>query len=149
MLSSFFQNVQQILLYSGAGVVMLILGFVWFDLVMTRGFHLRKELYDDDNHAAGQVVACFLIALVLVIAAVILGERQAANVVQDLISSLLYFVLAMVLFTIIRIIYKLLTKAILKVDVDNEIFEQDNLAAAKVEGAVYLAMGIILAVCVY
>ncbi|MCP4601016.1 MAG: DUF350 domain-containing protein [Proteobacteria bacterium] len=149
MLSTFTQNAELVLLYAGLSILMLAIGVFWFDIVMTRGYNLRKELYEDDNQAAGLVVANFIIALVLVIAAVFLGDQQAAHVTQDIVLSSLYFALALVLLTVIRSAYKLFMKLFFKVDIDAEVFEQDNVAAARVEGAVYLAMGLILAACVY
>ncbi len=149
MLEQFGQNIQTVLIYTGLSAVMLVLGVIWFDLIMSRGFNLRKELYEDDNQAAGLVVAHFIISLVLVIAAVMLGERTAANLTEDVIASLLYFALALVTMTVLRFCYKLVMKAGFKIDIDHEVYEQDNLAAARVEGAVYLAVGLVLAACVY
>jgi len=149
MLATFLQGTQLVLVYSAIGVAMLVIGALWCNFVMTRGFPLRKELFEDDNPAAGLVVGHFLLALALVIAACLLGDRQADRLGQDLVLTLLYFLVALLLFTIARLVYKAVMRAALKVDLDDEVFVQNNLAAARVEGSVYLALGLILAAAVY
>lgn len=61
------RNVVEMLLYSLVGLVILILGFKALDLCTP--FSLNKEIAEDDNVAAGVVVAGLLVALGLIIAA--------------------------------------------------------------------------------
>ena len=149
MLDTFWQNTQLVLAYSGIGVLMLLVGVAWYGVVMTRGINVRKELFEDDNPAAGLVVSRFLLAIVVVIVSVLLGDREAEHVAQDIGLTGLYFALSLVLFTVARLLYKVMMRAVFKVDIDDEVFSQNNLAAARVEGAVYLGLGLILAAAVY
>lgn len=58
-------------IYSLLGLMILILGFKIFDLPWITPFSLNKEIAEDDNTAAGLVVAGLLIALGIIIAAAI------------------------------------------------------------------------------
>jgi len=149
MIATYFANLPIILIYTAIGLVMLIAGMLWFDFIMTRGYKLKKQLYEDDNHAAGIVLSSFVISEVFVIMAVMLGEQAETQLLRDIILCFLYFITAMIIFFIFRTLYKLVMKSLLKVDIDVEVFEQNNLAAARVEGAVYIALGLIIAVCVH
>lgn len=149
MLATYFANLGLIFIYTIIGITMLVVGVLWFDKVMTRGFQLKKELYEDDNHAAGVVLASFMISETFIIMAVILGDPLTQHLAKDLGLCFLYFLTAMIIFFIFRTVYKLVMKTLLQVDIDDEVFEQNNLAAARVEGAVYIAVGLTLAVCVY
>ncbi len=142
-------NMTDILIFCLLGLVLLTIGAFWFDKVMTRGFDLRHVLYTDDNQAAGYIAASFTISQVMFITAVILGDRAGERIVDDLILSVLYYILAIALFAIIRLAHNVIMKGFFSVDINDEIFKQNNMAAARVEGALYVAIGLILAACIY
>jgi uncharacterized membrane protein YjfL (UPF0719 family) len=149
MWETVLQNLVMVAVYAGLGALLMLLGFAIFDKLLTRGHALSKELFTDRNPAAGLLVARFLVAEVLIIAAVILGDPSGQRLWQDVLSSAVYFAAAMLVFFLFRSLYKLGVRLVAGVDIDREIFIENNLAAAQVEGAVYLGLGLILAACVW
>ena len=66
----FTHGVLASLLYSVLGLVVLLVGFKLFDAITP--FSLNKEIAEDQNVAAGVVVAGIMVALGIIVAAAIL-----------------------------------------------------------------------------
>lgn len=64
------QGIVNSLIYSAVGLVILLIGFKVFDLATP--FSLNKEIADDNNVAAGVVVAGIMIGLGIIVAAAII-----------------------------------------------------------------------------
>ncbi len=66
----FFHGVLASVIYSALGIIVLLIGFKLFDVATP--FSLNKEIAEDQNVAAGVVVAGIMIGLGLIVAASIL-----------------------------------------------------------------------------
>jgi uncharacterized membrane protein YjfL (UPF0719 family) len=58
------------IVYSALGLIVLLIGFKIFDMMTP--FSLNKEIAEDDNVAAGVVVAGIMVALGIIVAAAII-----------------------------------------------------------------------------
>jgi uncharacterized membrane protein YjfL (UPF0719 family) len=104
---------------------------------------LTESLVQRDNPAIGVQIAGYLLAILLIIAAVLTGDGHG-NLANDVLSTLLYGVIGIVLLAVVA-------SFALKIFLNTECLESvrnGNIAAAIVAAASYIATGLIIAACV-
>lgn len=127
--------------YVGLAVLLVsTLGFRMITHVMMRGVNVREALFDHDNPVAGLEVGGMLCMLLYLGHAMIVGE-SVGSFLQDLVATAIAIVAAMVLMAIVRFTLGVAIKAHNGLDLNHEIFEQKNWAAAC--SSLALSMGVV------
>ena len=137
-------TVEQILtgfIYLAVVLVLVIVGKWAYD-ALHRRFVLRTELVEKDNLAVALTVAGYFVGLVIVLGGVVSGPASF-SVVDDVIGLVLFGVLGIVLLNFSAWINDKLVFS--KFDNEKEIVEDRNAGLGAVEGANYVAVGLITA----
>ncbi|MDP4180444.1 MAG: hypothetical protein Q8942_05050 [Bacillota bacterium] len=116
-------------------IIFTLLAFVVYSLILRAKTTLFKEIFVDNNPAAGVAVAGFILAV----------ETILTNIVEfqvefDFIDLLIFSAIGLLVFVVLAFILKWLFTKILKVDIWSEVYEQNNIGAAI--GQVVLYVGI-------
>lgn len=120
------------------GQVVLVLSGLWYQLITKYDVH--KVIGEDNNVAAGIGFGGFLFAMGYVLRAAMTGESTSWS--TDLLSFVLYVVVALVLLTIVRMITD---KVFLpKAKMSDEIGAEGNIAAASIAAAVYIVVAVLI-----
>jgi uncharacterized membrane protein YjfL (UPF0719 family) len=120
------------------GQVVLVLAGLWYQLITKYDVH--KVIGEDNNVAAGVGFGGFLFAIGYVLRAAMIGESMSWSV--DLVSFVLYMVIALILLTIGRLITD---KVFLpRAKISDEIGSQGNIAAASVAAAIYITIAVLI-----
>ena len=118
----------------------MAIGFPIADKVMTRGSSLAKALFEDDNPAAGLEIGGILLALLFVSYSAISGEALG-SFTEDVTTTGLAIILSIVAISIGREVLGVIVKAFNGgKDLNDEIFNQRNYAAAAVSLAITMAV---------
>jgi hypothetical protein len=122
-------------------VVFILLAMVCYNIVLRRKTTLFKEIFIDNNAAAGVGFLGFIFAAQTIVS----GVMDAYTSDFDLITVPLVIGVCLVIFGILSVLFKKIFTAIIKVDIWNEIYEQDNVGAALGQAALYVGIaGIIV-----
>ncbi len=124
-------------IWSIVGIGLLIVSRVINDKLILSRFDNIKEIIDDKNVGTGAVQFGTYIGTAYIIKAVIFGEEL--HWLSDIISTVVFFVLAQLAFILFGIFYQKITSY----DIHGEI-ERDNAAAGVAFGLNLAAIGIIL-----
>ncbi len=121
--------------------LVIAVGFPIMNKVLTPGINLRDALFEKDNPVAGLETAGFLLALLYVAYSAITGP-SLASFAHDVGAAAVAVVVSIVLVIIARTILSGVVKSFNKgLDLNDEIFNQKNYAAAAV--SIALMMGIV------
>ncbi|MCX7709555.1 MAG: hypothetical protein N2484_06860 [Clostridia bacterium] len=112
-----------------------LLAFIVYSMVVRQKTTLFKELFIDNNAAAGVCFAGFMFAVEVILSGVV--TLQVEFVLSQLVAVSL---ISLLLFGILSIIFKAIFKAMIKVDIWNEIYEQNNIGAAIGQVALYIGI---------
>jgi len=125
-----------------AVLLVMVIGFPIADKVMTRGYSLKKALFEDDNTVAGLEFGGMLLALLYISHSSISGETvKDASLSSELIGSSLTLAISIVLLLIAREILNMLVRSFNGgADLNDEIFNQKNVAAAAVSMAITISV---------
>lgn len=121
------------------GIVFLAVGKWLFNLLHPR-FDLSKELVKHDNFAMALTIGGYFLGLVIALGGVLSGESR--GLVDDVLDFAFYSVIALVLLNISGWINDKLM--LHEFDNDKEIVEDQNPGTGAVQGANYVANGLIL-----
>ena len=119
------------------GQIVLILAGLWYQIITKYDIH--KVIGEDNNVAAGVGFGGFLIAMGYIVRAAMIGDSTSWGI--DLVSFLLYVIIAFILLTIGQKItdFVFLPKA----KMDDEIGIQGNIAAAAIAVSIYIAIALL------
>ena len=118
----------------------MAIGFPVADKLMTRGTSLSKALFEDDNPAAGLEVGGIFLALLFVSYNAISGEAME-SLSQDVMTTAVAIVLSIVLIAVAREVLGVIVKGFNGgKDLNDEIFNQRNMAAAAVSLSITMAV---------
>ena len=131
------QDILSTLVWGIFGILLLNLSRVINDKLILSHFSNTKELITDRNIGTGAVIWGTYIGAALIIRAAIGGE--AVNWLIDIVSALIYYVLAQLAFIIYGWIYQWMSRFDLHAEI-----EKDNIAAGLAFGLSLTAMAIIL-----
>lgn len=133
-----WKGIPACLVFFALGQIMLILAGLWYQVITKYDVH--KVIGDDNNVAAGVGFGGFLFAVGYVVRSAMIGESTSWGV--DLVSFVLYVVIALILLTIGRFITD---KVFLpKAKISDEIGKQGNIAAAAVSAAIYITIALLI-----
>ncbi len=112
-----------------------LIALVAYMLLLRNKTTLFKEIFIDNNIAAGVCFAGFVFAVQL-----ILGSLTELQVEFDFAGLLSMSAISLVLFGVLSILFKWLFTRMIKVDVWKEVYEQNNIGAALGQIALYVGI---------
>ena len=128
------------LVYLAAVFVLLVIGKLVYDL-LHRGFVLKTELVERDNHALAITVGGYYVGLVMAVGGVLMGP--SSGLVDDLIDIGFFGLIAIVLLNLSAWIND---KVILRhFDNEKEIIQDRNAGTGAIEAGNHIAVGLMTA----
>jgi hypothetical protein len=125
-----------------AFIIALIVGIPIYDKFMTRGVSLNKALFEEDNPVAGLEVGGIMLAFLYIAYNATAGEPHS-NVGVDILAALLaFFVSVILLLTVRGILSSVVKKNNDGKDLNDEIFNQRNPAAAAVSLSLVMCIAV-------
>lgn len=126
----------EVSLYKMADVLIFsLVALIVYSLVLNRRTTLFREVFIDNNIAAGAAFAGFVFAIeTLLINAISL--QVEFNFVDLAVTSLIW----LVLFGVLSIVFKTCLTRLIKVDIWKEVYEQNSLGAAIGQCALYIGL---------
>ncbi|AEY64550.1 DUF350 domain-containing protein [Clostridium sp. BNL1100] len=121
-------------------ILFVLVAMVCYSMVLRRKTTLFKEIFIDNNAAAG----IGLLGFVFAVQTIITGIIDAYTTDFDLITVALVIAVCLVIYGILSVLFKKIFTAIVKVDVWNEIYEQNNVGAAMGQAALYVGIAMII-----
>lgn len=130
---------------SGLVKILLLLVFTLFalicyTLVLRKKTTLFKELFIDNNAAAG----VGLLGFVFAVQTIITGVISVYSMDFDLLMVTIVIAFSLIIFGIISVLFKHILTGIIKADIWNEIYEQNNVGAAIGQVALYIGIANII-----
>ncbi len=121
-------------------LVFMLATLVCYSFVLRRRTTLFKELFIDNNPAAGIGLLGFVFAVQTIIA----GVMSYYSMDFDLFTVTVVIGVSLAVFGILSVLFKFIFTKIVKVDIWNEIYEQDNVGAAIGQVALYVGIAYII-----
>ncbi|OPX44884.1 hypothetical protein CLHUN_14380 [Ruminiclostridium hungatei] len=121
-------------------LVFMLLALVCYNLVLRRRTTLFKELFIDNNAAAGIGLLGFVFAVQTIISEVM----SFYGMDFDLLTVAFVIAVSLIIFGILSVLFKLIFTNLVKVDIWKEIYEQDNVGAAIGQVALYVGIAAII-----
>lgn len=121
-------------------LVFLLIALVCYSFVLRRKTTLFKEIFIDNNPAAG----IGLLGFVFAIQTIVSGIMDFYSMDFEILTVSIVIAVSLVIFGILSVLFKLIFTSIVKVDVWNEIYEQDNVGAAIGQVALYVGIATII-----
>ncbi|MCH2320948.1 MAG: DUF350 domain-containing protein [SAR202 cluster bacterium] len=140
----FATEVLQVFLYSMGGILVLNLTRYLIDHLVLRKFKVEKAIIEDQNIGTGAVEFGIYIAVALVIASSLAGEAAATSIVEEILRSVVFFLLGMVVLVAYTYFYQFTTRY----DIHDEI-ERANPAVGITVAANLIAIAIVTFKAVY
>jgi hypothetical protein len=121
--------------------VFMLLAIVCYLLVLRRKTTLFKELFIDNNTAVGVSFLGFVFAVQMIINGVI----SVYSMDFDLITVSIVIAISLIIYGVLSIFFKFMFTSMVKVNIWNEVYEQNNVGAAIGQVALYAGIaGIIV-----
>jgi len=121
--------------------VFMLLAIVCYLLILRRKTTLFKELFIDNNAAAGVGFLGFVFAVQTIVNGVI----SVYSMDFDLITVSIVIAISLIILGVLAVFFKLIFTSMVKVDIWNEVYEENNIGAAIGQVALYVGIaGIIV-----
>jgi len=121
-------------------LVFMLLAIVCYSLVLRRKTTLFKELFIDNNAAAGVGLLGFVFSVQTIISGII----AVYSMDFDLLTVSIVISISLIIFGVLSLLFKFIFTKIVKVDIWNEVYEQDNVGAAIGQVALYVGIANII-----
>jgi len=121
-------------------LVFMLLAIACYSFVLRRKTTLFKELFIDDNAAAGVGLLGFVFAIQTIIS----GIMSVYSMDFDLIVVSIVIAVSLIIFGILAFLFKLIFTKIVKVDIWNEVYKENNVGAAIGQVALYVGIANII-----
>jgi hypothetical protein len=121
-------------------LVFMLVAIVCYLLILRRKTTLFKELFIDNNTAAG----VGLLGYVFAVQTIINGVISVYSMDFDLLVVSVVIAMSLVVFGILSILFKFIFTKIVKVDIWDEVYEQNNIGAAIGQVALYVGIAYII-----
>jgi uncharacterized membrane protein YjfL (UPF0719 family) len=125
-------------LYFVLGLVILLIARVVWNWI-TR-YNVNDEIGVQDNVSAGIAEFGFLVAMAIIIAAAVSGERGQLTIYIDMVISLLYSLFGLIALALGKVILEIFTPF----QLDAEINRDKNQAAGWLQAGFFIAIAIII-----
>ena len=136
--ADFGLNVLKVFLYSLAGIAALNVMRLVMDRLVLYQFDVEKEIIQDQNAGTGAAELGIFVATGLMIAGAISGSG-GGNELSEAITSLVFFILGMVVLVLFALFYEWTTSF----DLHEEV-EKDNVAVGIAFGGNLIAIGLVM-----
>lgn len=121
-------------------LVFMLLALVCYSFVLRRRTTLFKELFIDNNAAAGIGLLGFIFAVQTIVA----GVMSFYSMDFELLTVSIVIAVSLIIFGILSVLFKLIFTKLVKVNIWSEIYEQDNIGAAIGQVALYVGIATII-----
>jgi hypothetical protein len=121
-------------------LVFMLFAMVCYSFILRRKTTLFKELFIDNNTAAGVGLLGYVFALQTIITGII----SVYSMDFDLLVVSIVIAISLLVFGILSMLFKLIFTKIIKVDIWNEVYEQNNIGAAIGQVALYVGIANII-----
>lgn len=121
-------------------LVFMLFAMACYSFILRRKTTLFKELFVDNNTAAG----VGLLGYVFAVQTIIDGIISVYNMDFDLFVVSIIIAISLIVFGILSILFKLIFTKLVKVDIWNEVYEQNNIGAAIGQAALYVGIANII-----
>lgn len=121
-------------------LVFMLLALVCYSLVLRRKTTLFKELFIDNNVAAGVGLLGFVFAVQTIISGII----SVYSMDFDLLVVSIVIAVSMLIFGILSVLFKFIFTKLVKVDIWNEVYDDNNIGAAIGQVALYVGIANII-----
>jgi len=133
------ENISTSLLTVSSVVLYTMISILFFSIVLRKKTTLFKEIFVDNNPAAGVVFAGFMLSIETVIINMIDSQPEF-----DFVDVMVFPALGLLVFGVLSVAIKWLFTKIVKADVWNEVYEQNNVGAAIGQVALYMGIASII-----
>ncbi len=133
------ENISTSLLTMSSVLIYTLISIIVFSIILRSKTTLFKEIFIDNNPAAGIVFTGFILAVETILANLI--ELQPEF---DFIDMMVFPALALFIFGIMSVIFKWLFAKMVKADVWSEVYEQNSIGAAIGQVALYMGIANII-----
>lgn len=123
------------LLKISAVIIFTLLTFVVYSMILRKKTTLFKEIFIDNNPAAGVALAGFMFAVEMIISNMVLLQKEF-----DYAELLIFSAIGLVIFGVLSVVFKWLFTKMIKVDIWKEVYEQNNIGAAIGQVALYVGI---------
>ncbi len=121
-------------------LIAVLAALVCYSFVLRRRTTLFKELFIDNNAAAG----IGLLGYVFAVQTIVAGVMSFYSMDFEVLTVSVVIGVSLVIFGLLSVIFKLIFTGIVKVDIWNEIYEQNNIGAALGQVALYVGIATII-----
>lgn len=121
-------------------LVFILISIVCYTLALRRKTTLFKELFIDNNTAAGVALLGFIFAVQTIITGII----SVYSMEFDVLVVSIVIAMSLLIFGTLFLSFKLIFTKIIKVDIWKEVYEQDNIGAAIGQLALYIGIANII-----
>jgi hypothetical protein len=123
------------LLKASSILIFTLLALIAYSLILKHKTSLFKEIFVDNNIAAGVALLGYVFAVEMILSNAVLLQREF-----NFPELLLFSLVSMVLFGVLSILFKWLFAKLVRVDIGKEVYEQDNVGAAIGQVALYIGI---------
>lgn len=120
-------------------LIFTLLAFLVYILVLRRKTSLMKEIFDDNNPSAGLAFLGFIFAVETILVNAVALQTQFNFFELAVLSKI-----SLIVFGILAVLFKWIFTKIIKVDIWNEVYEQNNVGAAIGQIAIYVGIAVVI-----
>ena len=120
-------------------LIFTLLAFLAYILVLRRKTSLMKEIFNDNNSAAGLGFLGFIFAVELILVNAVTLQMRF-----DLFELVVLSKISLIVFGILAVLFKWIFTKIIKVDIWNEVYEENNVGAAIGQVAIYVGIATVI-----
>jgi len=123
------------LLKMSSVLIFTLLALIVYSLVLRKKTTLFKEIFIDNNTAAGVGLAGFVFAVETILTSAV--EFQTAF---DYVELIMFSIVNLIIFGVLSVLFKYIFTRMIKVDIWNEVYGQNNVGAAIGQAALYIGI---------
>lgn len=120
-------------------LIFTLLSFLVYVLILRRKTSLMKEIFDDNNPAAGVGFLGFIFAVETILMNAVVLQTQF-----DLIELAVLSIISLIVFGILALLFTRIFAKIIKANICSEIYEQNNVGAALGQVAIYVGIALVI-----
>ena len=123
----------------GDVLVFTLIAFIRYSLILRQKTTLLKEIFIDNNAAAGAAFLGFMFAVETILCNAVALQKEF-----DFVELIVVSFVGLAIFGILSAFFKLMFTKMIKVDIWNEVYEQNNLGAAIGQIALYIGIASVI-----
>lgn len=116
-------------------LVFTLVSFLIYCLLLRTKTTLFKEIFIDNNVAAGVGLVGFIFAVETILSNAVLLQKEF-----DFLELAAFSLISLILLGILSVLFKIIFSKLIKVDIWSEVYEQNNIGAAIGQAALYIGI---------